>query len=138
MKSLRLRWTAAGFVALMVFLVGKTADANGWVLHTPALLATRGWCSVTNLSYHTRTVTIKMLDENGEVLQPIFDPLQVTVDLEPGHTALLEGFREQDESGPMRCVAEVAYGYGSRQMWEVSLCNEDDPLEGSTACVQAR
>jgi hypothetical protein len=46
----------------MMLLVGKTADANGWALHTPALLATRGWCSVTNLSNHTRTVTIKMLD----------------------------------------------------------------------------
>jgi len=44
---------------------GSAAGANGWVLHTPALSSTRGWCSVTNLSFHTRMVAIKMLDENG-------------------------------------------------------------------------
>jgi hypothetical protein len=137
-KSLQLRWAAAGFVTVMMLLVGKTADADSWTLHTPALLATRGWCSVTNLSYRTRTVTIKILDQNGAVLQPINDPLQLTVALDPGHTALLEGFREQDESGPMRCVAKVWNGYGWRHMWEVSLCNQDDPLVGATACVQAR
>jgi len=54
-RSLRSRWTAAGFAALMTLLVARTADANGWQLHTPALLATRGWCSVTNLSQRART-----------------------------------------------------------------------------------
>jgi hypothetical protein len=79
-----------------------------------------------------------MLDQNGVILQPINDPLQLTVALDPGHTALLEGFREQEQSGPMRCVAEVSNGHGSRHMWEVSLCNQADPLVGATACVQAR
>jgi len=120
-------------------LTASAVEAGGVrEIHTPAILGNSGWCSVTNLSRDTTEVTIRILDRNGVVLNPLGSPLETTVALDPGHTEALRGFAEQDAALLMRCVVETK-ARAFRKI-EVSFCNHPDVVgvPGAIACVQRR
>jgi hypothetical protein len=128
----------AGLCACAI-LTASAAEARGVrEIHTPAILGNSGWCSVTNLSSETTEVTIRIVDLNGVVLNPLGSPLETTVALDPGHTKALQGFAEQDEALLMRCVVETE-ARAFRKI-EVSFCNHPNTagLPGAIACVQRR